>query len=77
VETRGIQKEPSRDAPLMTTTASFDTATFIVPATDDLHDRAYRFGKPLAYLSDRQQVRLFILRSRVHEARPASTPKAA
>jgi hypothetical protein len=61
----------------MTTTASFDTATFIVPATDDLHDRAYLFGKPLSYVSDRQQVRLFILRSRVHEALAASPPKAA
>jgi hypothetical protein len=60
----------------MITTASFDTSTFIVPATDDLHDRAYRFGKPLSYLSDRAQVRLLILRSRVQEARAASTPKA-
>jgi hypothetical protein len=43
----------------------------MVPATDDQHDRAYRFGKPLSYLSDRQQVRLLIVRSRLQEARAA------
>ena len=48
--------------------ASPDTALVIVPATDDLHDRAYRFGKPLTYLSDRQHVRVLILRSRLQEA---------
>jgi len=56
--------------------ASPDTALVIVPATDDLHDRAYRFGKPLTYLSDRQHVRVVILRSRLQEAlaaRPANT----
>jgi hypothetical protein len=50
----------------MNTTANPDTAV-IVPATDDLNDRAYRFGKPLTYLSDRQQIRLIILRSKIHE----------
>ncbi len=49
--------------------ASPDTDFVIVPATDDLHDRAYRFGQPLTYLSDRQHVRVVILRSRVQEAR--------
>ncbi len=53
----------------MNTAANPDTATSILPATDDVHDRAYRFGKPLTYLSDRQQVRVFILRSRIQEAR--------
>ena len=48
--------------------ASPDTALVIAPATDDMHDRAYRFGKPLTYLSDRQHVRVVILRSRLQEA---------
>ena len=48
-------------------------SSFIVPAADDANDQAYRFGKPLTYLSDRQQVRLFIVRSRIHEARAAQT----
>jgi hypothetical protein len=55
----------------MNTVASPDTAFVIVLATDDLHDRAYRFGKPLTYLSDRQHVRAVIVRSRVQEARAA------
>jgi hypothetical protein len=41
----------------------------IQPATDDVHDRPYQFGKPLSYLSERQQVRLLIVRGRIQEQR--------
>jgi hypothetical protein len=54
----------------MNTTANRGISSFIVPAADDVHDCSYRFGKPLTYLSDRQQVRLLILRGRVHDALP-------
>ena len=40
----------------------------IEPATDDRHDRPYRFGKPLSYLSERQQARLLIVRGRLQDA---------
>ena len=61
----------------MNTAANSAITSFIVPATDDQHDRAYRFGKPLTYLSDRQQVRMFILQGRVNAARTASDAQAA
>ena len=57
--------------------ASSDTDLVIVPAAGDLYDRAYRFGKPLTYLSDRQHVRVVILRSRVQEARATRYASAA
>src|SRR5438477_9054770 len=58
----------------MNTTANSDAgSSFIVPAADDANDQAYRFGKPLTYLSDRQQVRLVILRSQIREAHASYT----
>ena len=39
----------------------------IEPATDDRCDRPYRFGKPLSYLSERQQARLLIVRGRLQD----------
>ena len=41
----------------------------IEPATDDRHDRPYRFGQPLSYLSERQQARLLIVRGRLRDTR--------
>src|SRR5207253_267500 len=61
----------SQGAPLLNAATKPDTASFIVPDTNDRHDRMYRFGKPLTYLSDRQQVRLLIVRGRVREAHAA------
>ena len=52
----------------------------IQPAADDVHDQPYQFGKPLGYLSERQQVRLLIVRGRIQEARmqkPARKRRAA
>jgi len=36
----------------------------IVPAEGDVHDCAYRFGKPLNYLSEHERVRLHIFETR-------------
>ena len=44
----------------------------IVPAPDDQHDRPYRFGKPLSYLSERQQARLLIVRGRLQDTAAAA-----
>jgi hypothetical protein len=63
------QVAPLTGAALMNTATNPDTSSSIVPAIDDLHDRAYRFGQPVTYLSERQHVRLFILRSRLQQAR--------
>lgn len=49
----------------------------IEPATDDSHDRAYRFGKPLSYLSERQQARLLIVRGRLQDTPAAAERRAA
>jgi hypothetical protein len=52
----------------MNSAANPETAPLITPSADDVHDRTYQFGKPLTYLSDRQQARLLILRGHVREA---------
>jgi hypothetical protein len=39
----------------------------ITPAHNDPYDQPYTFGKPLTYLSARQQARLLILRARLAE----------
>ena len=39
----------------------------IEPAINDRHDQPYRFGKPLSYLSERQQARLLIVRGRLQD----------
>jgi hypothetical protein len=49
----------------------------IEPAPDDQHDRSYRFGKPLSYLSERQQARLLILRGRLQDTPAAAERPAA
>ena len=49
----------------------------IEPAPDDQHDRPYRFGKPLSYLSERQQARLLILRGRLQDTPAAAERPAA
>jgi hypothetical protein len=55
----------------MNTAANRENVSFIKPVVGDLFDRAYQFGKPLTYLSDRQQLRLLILRGRVYATRAA------
>ena len=49
----------------------------IEPATDDRHDQPYRFGKPLSYLSERQQARLLILRGSLQDTAAAADGPAA
>jgi hypothetical protein len=49
----------------------------IEPATDDRHDQPYRFGKPLSYLSERQQARLLIVRGRLQDTTAAADRRAA
>lgn len=63
----------------MTTPVNLDShfPPFIQPANDDLHDRTYRFGQPLTYLSSRQQVRLLIVRGRLNAAVAPKMSKAA
>ncbi|MCA1646653.1 MAG: hypothetical protein LC797_14745 [Chloroflexi bacterium] len=56
----------------MHTVATPKTAFVIVPDTNDAHDRTYRFGQPLTYLSDRQHARVLILRGRIFAARQPS-----
>ena len=41
-------------------------------AADDRYDQPYRFGKPLSYLSERQQARLLILRGRLQDTAAAA-----
>jgi hypothetical protein len=48
----------------------------IEPTPDDRHDQPYRFGKPLSYLSERQQARLVIVRGRLHDT-PAIAERRA
>jgi hypothetical protein len=47
----------------------------IQPTADDVHDQPYHFGKPLSYLSERQQVRLLIVRGRIQEHRLLKSKK--
>jgi hypothetical protein len=51
----------------MTSATTSSAVCIIEPAPGDQHDRPYRFGKPLSYLSERQQVRLLIVRGRLRE----------
>ena len=44
---------------------------------DDWYDRHYRFGKPLSYLSERQQARLLIVRSRLQDTEAGADRPAA
>jgi hypothetical protein len=60
------------------TSASATSAVFTIqPASNDAHDRAYRFGKPLSYLSERQQARLLIVRGRLRDDASAADRRAA
>ena len=46
-------------------------------ATGDRHDLPYRFGKPLTYLSERQQARLLLVRGRLQDAPATPEQRAA
>jgi hypothetical protein len=61
----------------MTSATANRTVCVIEPATGDPHDRPYRFGKPLSYLSERQQARLLILRGRLRDTPAAPARPAA
>ena len=61
----------------MTSPTTSRVACTIEPATDDRHDRPYRFGKPLSYLSERQQARLLIVRGRLRDIPAADERRAA
>ena len=61
----------------MTNPTSSRVVYTIEPATNDTHDRPYRFGKPLSYLSERQQARLLILRGRQQDTAAAADGPAA
>ena len=51
----------------MTSASATHAVCTIEPATNDRYDHAYRFGKPLSYLSERQQARLLIVRGRLQD----------
>jgi hypothetical protein len=61
----------------MTSTTASRAVCTIEPATDDWYDRHYRFGKPLSYLSERQQARLLIVRGRLQDTTAAADRRAA
>jgi hypothetical protein len=62
----------------MTSAAASRAVCTIEPATNDRYDQPYRFGKPLSYLSERQQVRLLIVRGRLQDtAAAADRPTAS
>ena len=52
----------------MTSITASRAVVRIEPAANDRYDHPYRFGKPLTYLSERQQARLLIMRGRLQEA---------
>ena len=53
------------------------TVHTLEPATGDRHDLPYRFGKPLTYLSERQQARLLIMRGRLQDTAAAADRRTA
>ena len=59
----------------MTSTTASRAVGTIEPTTDDRCDQPYRFGKPLSYLSERQQARLLIVRGRLQDT--AGRPQTA
>ena len=61
----------------MTTANANRPVCTIEPAADDRHDQPYRFGKPLSYLSERQQARLLIVRGRLQDTAAAADRRAA
>ena len=61
----------------MTSANTNRPACIIEPAADDRHDQPYRFGKPLSYLSERQQARLLIVRGRLQDSLAAAERRAA
>jgi hypothetical protein len=63
-----VQLELARDRRAAMTSGSAKLAASIIePANGDPFDLAYRFGKPLSYLSEREQVRLLIVRGRLQD----------
>ena len=61
----------------MTSATTSRAVCTIEPAADDRHDQPYRFGKPLSYLSERQQARLLIVRGRLQDSLAAAERRAA
>jgi hypothetical protein len=61
----------------MTSATTNRAACTIEPALDDRYDQPYRFGKPLSYLSERQQARLLIVRGRLQDTPAAAERRAA
>jgi hypothetical protein len=60
----------------MNSATARDLTFTIEPTPQDVHDCPYRFGKPLTYLSERQQARLLLLRGRLCETAPPARPSA-
>ena len=61
----------------MTSASATRAVCTIEPATNDQYDHPYRFGKPLSYLSERQQARLLIVRGRLQDTTAAAVRRAA
>ena len=61
----------------MTSATASRAVCTIEPATDDRYDQSYRFGKPLTYVSERQQARLLIVRGRLQDTAAAVDRRAA
>ncbi len=61
----------------MTSATAKRTVCTIEPAANDRYDHPYRFGKPLTYLSERQQARLLIVRSRLQDTEAGADRPAA
>jgi hypothetical protein len=61
----------------MTSTSPSRAVGTIEPAANDRYDQPYRFGKPLGYLSERQQARLLIVRGRLQDTVAATDGRAA
>ena len=61
----------------MTSPTASPAVYTIEPAPDDGYDHPYRFGKPLSYLSERQQMRLLIVRGRLQDTVVAVDRRAA
>ena len=60
------------------TSATASRAIYAIePASGDRYDQPYRFGKPLSYLSERQQARLLIVRGRLQDTPAAAERRAA
>jgi hypothetical protein len=61
----------------MTSATASRAVCTIEPTPDNRHDQAYRFGKPLSYVSERQQARLLIVRGRLQDTPAIAERRAA